>query len=277
KEKYIEFWNEHGKIFKMGYSDYANQEKYLELLRFNSSANSNDKEYTSLAEYVERVKKEQKEIYYLMGSSREALEMDPHLEIYRRKGIEVLYLYEPADEFVISSIMKYKDNEFKSVDQAELEKLDKLEDVEKKKDKSKKLTKDDELQLSSLLSKMKEILGDKVKEVKISERLDESPACLVNPDNTMSASMQKIMQIMNKDSSVPEKIMEVNSDHKLVRNLLKVFKSDANDEYIKNVTEQLYESSLLLEGYLTDPHKLVNRINAMMEDSSDWYTTVKKI
>ena len=277
KEKYIEFWNEHGKIFKMGYSDYANQEKYLELLRFNSSANSNDKEYTSLAEYVERMKKEQKEIYYLMGSSREALEMDPHLEIYRRKGIEVLYLYEPADEFVISSIMKYKDNEFKSVDQAELEKLDKLEDVEKKKDKSKKLTKDDELQLSSLLSKMKEILGDKVKEVKISERLDESPACLVNPDNTMSASMQKIMQIMNKDSSVPEKIMEVNSDHKLVRNLLKVFKSDANDEYIKNVTEQLYESSLLLEGYLTDPHKLVNRINAMMEDSSDWYTTVKKI
>ena len=135
----------------------------------------------------------------------------------------------------------------------------------------------DEKTFGDLLSKIKEILGDKVTDVKVSQRLDKSPACLVNPDDSMSSSMQKIMQIMNKDASVPKKSMEINKDHKLVRNLLKVFKADNNDNYITEVVEQLYDTSLLLEGYLNDPHKLVSRINAMMEESSDWYTEVKKI
>ncbi|MCO6472696.1 MAG: molecular chaperone HtpG [Melioribacteraceae bacterium] len=275
-EKYLEFWKEHGKIFKMGYSDYQNQEKFLELLRFNSSFNEKADDVISLADYVERMKKDQKEIYYISGSSRESITIDPHLEIFKLKGLEVLYLYEPADEFVISSIMKYKDYEFKSVDQVDLKKLNKLDNVEEKKE-SEKLSSDDELHFSSLLSHIKDILGDKVKEVRVSERLKDSPACLVNQDNSMSASMQKIMHIMNKDSSIPQKIMEVNKDHKLIRNLLRVFKADKNDPFIGNVAEQLYESALLLEGYLTDPHKLVNRINNLLNDSSDWYTEVKKI
>ncbi len=275
-EKYLQFWKEHGKIFKMGYSDYQNQEKYLELLRFNSSFNEKAEDVISLAEYVERMKKDQKEIYYISGSSRESIKIDPHLEIFKLKGLEVLYLYEPADEFVISSIMKYKDYEFKSVDQVDLKKLNKLDNVEEKKE-TEKLSSDDELHFSSLLARFKDILGDKVKEVRVSERLKDSPACLVNPDNTMSASMQKIMHIMNKDSSTPQKIMEVNKDHRLIRNLLRVFKADKNDPFIGNVAEQLYESSLLLEGYLTDPHELVNRINNLLNDSSDWYTEVKKI
>lgn len=275
-EKYLQFWKEHGKIFKMGYSDYQNQEKYMELLRFNSSYNEKAEEVTSLAEYIERMKKDQKEIYYISGSSRESISIDPHLEIFKLKGLEVLYLYEPADEFVISSIMKYKDYEFKSVDQAELKKINKFENVEVKKE-TEKLDSDDELHFSSLLSRIKDILGDKVKEVRVSERLKDSPACLVNPDNTMSASMQKIMHIMNKDTSVPQKIMEINKDHKLIRNLLRVFKADRNDPYIESVAEQMYESALLLEGYLTDPHKLVNRINNLLNDSSDWYTEIKKL
>ncbi len=277
KEKYTEFWREYARIFKMGYMDYANQEKYSELLRFDSSANKEGETLTSLAEYVERIKKDQKDIYYMTGPSKEALKMDPHLEVYRRKGIEVLYLYDPVDEFVISSLAKYKDHELKSVDQAELKDLDKFTDVEEKKTKSKTLTKDDELQFSSLLEKMKEILGAKVKEVNVSERLDDSPACLVNADNTMSASMQKMMNIMQNTEKIPEKVMEVNKDHNLIRNLLKVFKSDPNDKYLTEVTNQLYDTSLLLEGYLTDPHKLVNRVNSMLEESSEWYTEVKKI
>lgn len=124
---------------------------------------------------------------------------------------------------------------------------------------------------------MKEILGDKVTEVKISKRLKDSPACLVNPNTGMSASMQKIMNIVNKDNSIPAHILEINEEHKLIRNLLKVFKQNSSDDYIKNVTEQLYESSLLMEGYLADPHKLVNRINQMLSESSDWYTTMKKL
>jgi len=277
KEKYLQFWKEYARIFKMGYTDYANQEKYSELLRFDSSANKESESLTSLTEYVERMKKDQKEIYYMTGSSREALQMDPHLEVYRRKGLEVLYLYDPVDEFVISSLAKYKDHELKSVDQVEFKDLDKFKDAEEKKSKSETLSKDDELQLSSLLGRMKDILGERVKEVKVSERLDDSPACLVNADNTMSASMQKMMNMMSNKEEIPQKMMEINQEHKLIRNLLKVFKADSNDKYITEVTEQLYDTSLLLEGYLTDPHKLVNRVNAMLEESSDWYTEVKKL
>ncbi|MEN8192613.1 MAG: molecular chaperone HtpG [Bacteroidota bacterium] len=277
KEKYSEFWKEYARIFKMGYTDYANQEKYSELLRFDSSVNSENESLTSLAEYVERMKEDQKEIYYMTGSSRDALKMDPHLEVYRKKGIEVLYLYDPVDEFVISSLAKYKDHDLKSVDQTELKDLEKHEDVEAKKTKEETLSKDDELQFTSLLSKMKDILGEKVKEVKVSERLDDSPACLVNVDSTMSASMQKMMNMMANKDEIPQKTIEVNKDHKLIRNLLKVFKSDPNDKYIAEVTEQLYDTSLLLEGYLSDPHKLVNRVNSMLEESSNWYTEVKKL
>ncbi|MDA3860464.1 MAG: molecular chaperone HtpG, partial [Melioribacteraceae bacterium] len=277
KEEYAKFWKEFSRIFKMGYADYANQEKFVELLRFDSSANENKDQLIAFAEYTERMKDEQKDIYYMTGTSREALLSDPHLEIFKRKGLEVLYLYDPVDEFVISSVNKYKEFELKSVDQVDLKSLEKLGDSEDKKEKAEKLSKEDSKELTSLFTKMKEILGDKVTDVKISERLENSPACLVNSDNTMSASMQKMMNMMGNNETIPAKIMELNQDHKLVRNLLKVFKADANDKYIEDVTEQLYESSLLLEGYLSDPHKLVKRINSMLEESSNWYTEVKKI
>jgi len=277
KEKYAQFWKEFARIFKMGYADYSNQEKFVELLRFDSSANENKDQLVAFAEYVGRMKPDQKEIYYMTGPSSDALIMDPHLEIFKRKGIEVLYLYDPVDEFVISSINKYKEFELKSVDQVDLKSLEKLVDSGEKKAKAEELSKADSKHLSSLLKKMKEILGDKVTDVKISERLEDSPACLVNSDNTMSASMQKMMNMMGNNTSIPAKILELNQDHKLVRNLVKIFKADSNDKYISDVTEQLYESSLLLEGYLQDPHKLVNRINSMLEESSKWYTEVKKL
>lgn len=276
-ELYKKFWTEHGKIFKIGYGDYSNHDKFMELLRFNSSANTDATEITSLDEYVKRLKADQKNIYYVFGSSRDAVLLDPHMEIFRKKGIEVLFLYDPADEFVISSLGTYKEYEFKSVEQADLKKLEEFEDVEKSEDKNEKLSDDESKLLDNLLTKIKEILGDKITEVKISQRLDKSPACLVNPDDSMSSSMQKIMQIMNKDASVPKKSMEINKDHKLIRNLIKVYKANNDDNYITEVVEQLYDTSLLLEGYLADPHKLVGRINAMLEESSNWYTQVKNI
>src|SRR5690606_5369419 len=114
-----------------------------QLLRFNSSASKDEKELVSLEDYVGRMKKDQKEIYYAVGASREAIDLNPHLEIYKSKGLEVLYLYDPVDEFVISSIRKHRDFEFKSVDAADLKEIDKLEDVEKKEDQTERLNKDD--------------------------------------------------------------------------------------------------------------------------------------
>ena len=112
--------------------------------------------------------------------------------------------------------------------------------------------------------------------LKNQKRLVDSPSCLVSPDDGFSSQMLKMMKMTNKDVTMQKKIFEVNKDHKLVRNLLKVFKANANDEYITDVVEQLYDSALLQEGTLDDPHNLISRLNRMLEESSDWYTEVKK-
>jgi molecular chaperone HtpG len=272
-ERYTEFWKEHGRIFKLGYMDFANADKYQQLLRFNSSACKDDKELISLDDYVSRVKKDQKEIYYAMGTNREAIDLNPHLEIFKAKGLEVLYLYDPVDEFVVTSIRKYKEYDFKSVDSVDLKSLQKFDDVSEKQSNMEALSKDDEKHFDSLLDKMKKILGDRVKEVRESKRLKDSPSCLVNADDTILSTMRKILKMSNAEISLPnrEVILEINKDHKLIRNLLEIFKRNSDDQFIADTTEQLYESALLLEGSLDDPHKLVNRLNKMLTEASELY------
>ncbi len=272
-EKYAEFWNVHSKVFKMAYNDYANHEKIAELMRFNSSANKDAEGLTSFAEYLERAKEEQKDIYYISGASREALNSDPHLEIFKRKGIEVLYLYEPVDEFVMSGLATYKkDYNLTAVEQADMATLEKFEDVETgQEEEVESLSEGEEAVFKKLLDKIKDILGDRVKDVRESKRLKDSASCLVSPDGSMTSHMQKMLQIMNKDTSVPQKIFEVNKDHKLIRNMLKIYKKNPKDPFIDESIEQLYESALLLEGYLNDPHKLVNRIQDILVKSSEWH------
>ncbi|MBD3225015.1 MAG: molecular chaperone HtpG [Caldithrix sp.] len=275
-DKYKEFWDAHSKVFKMGYTDYANHERIAELLRFNSSVHKDGSELTSFAEYVDRAKEDQKEIYFITGNSREALNTDPHLEIFKRKNIEVLYLYEPVDEFVMSGLSKYKDDyTLTAVEQADLSKIDKYENVETSEEPVEELTKSDETVFKKLLEKVQDILGDRVKEVRESKRLKDSPSCLVSPDGTMTSHMQKIMRIMQKDESVPQKIFEINKNHPLIRNLLAIYKTDPKEPFIVESIEQLYESALLLEGYLNDPHKLVNRMQTILQKSSEWHPNKK--
>jgi molecular chaperone HtpG len=275
-DKYRLFWKEHGKYFKLGYADFNNQEKFMQLLRYNSSTSEKEEDVISFEEYTSRMKEGQKEIYYASGGSRDAINLDPHLEIFRNKGIEVLYLYDPVDEFVIGSLRKFKDFEFKTVDSVDLKELEKFSDV-KEREKAGDLSKDDEKHFDSLLAGIKEILGDRITEVRVSSRLIDSPSCLVNPDDGYSAQMQKLFRLTNQDMGPQKKIFEVNKDHKLIRNLLKIFKTNSKDEYIRDTVEQLYESALLLEGNLLDPHKLVNRISKMLENSSEWYVNTKEI
>jgi molecular chaperone HtpG len=272
---YKEFWKVHSKIFRLGYSDYSNKEKFSELLRYNSSNFQSVDELTSLKEYCERMKSGQKEIFYLSGASKDAINSNPHFEIFRNKELEVLYLYDPLDEFVMEALREYKTFALKSVEQIDTKSLEKFEDVAKKEDNIAGLTKDEEKTLEKLLKHIKEILGDRVTEVRISNRLTDSPSCLVNPADGMTSQMQKIFQIISKDTSIPKKIFEVNKNHKLIRNLLKIYFADSEDEYIQLVVEQLYESSLLLEGYLIDPHKLVNRIKSLLDKSTEWHKAVR--
>ena len=175
------------------------------------------------------------------------------------------------------SFFKINDFDFKSVDHIDFDKINKLKDETEKATPLEELSPEDSKQFAGLLAKIKEILGDRILEVQESKRLSGSAACVVSPDEGFSSSMQKILRMTNKNYSEQKKIFEVNKGHKLTRNLLKVFKADANDEYIKDVVEQLYESALLLEGSLADPHTLANRINKMLDQSSDWYTSIKKV
>ena len=276
-ERYAEFWKEHGRVFKLGYMDFTNTDKYQQLLRFNSSNSKDEKELVSLEDYVGRMKKDQKEIYYSLGTSKEAIDLNPHLEIFKSKGLEVFYLYDPVDEFVVTSIRKHKDFDFKSVDGVDLKELDKLEDVVKEEEPKEKFSKEDDKSFGKLMLKMKEILGDRVTEVHESKRLKGSPSCLINTDDTMSSTMQKILKMSNQGMAMPaqKRLMEINKNHKLIRNLISVFKKNEGDSFIADTTEQLYESALLLEGNLEDPYKLVNRLNKMLTDASELYASSK--
>jgi len=270
KGKYSEFWTSHGRSFKLGYMDFANRDKYAELLRFNSSKCEDALELVSLSEYIDRAKPGQKEIYYVFGMSREAIALNPHMEIFKAKGIEVLYLFEHLDEFAMDSVGKYKELALKSIEHADPESLEKFESVVTE-EKAEPLSTEDEKAFEKFLERVKEILGDRITEVRISARLSESPCCLANPDGGITSSMQKILQIVSKDASIPKKIFEINKDHKLIRNLLAIYKTSSVDEYLTATVEQLFESALLLEGYLKDPHAMVSRIQDILNKSSGWY------
>jgi molecular chaperone HtpG len=274
-DNYNLFWKEFGRQFKLGYTDYANAEKFAGLLRFNSSHNEKAEDLISLEDYTTRMKPDQNEVYYLFATNRDAMKSNPHLEIFKKKGIEVLYLYDPIDEFVMEGLRKFKDHNLKSVEQADLENIEKFADQEDKQ-KVDELNKEDKKSFDKLLRRMKDVLGENVNDVVESKRLTDSPVCLVSPDGTMTSSMQKIMQIMNKDGSVPKKTMEINRDHPLVRNLLTIYKKDVNDPHFERVTKQLYESALLTEGYMDDAHQMVNRIEELLEQSTEWYLERKE-
>jgi molecular chaperone HtpG len=266
-DKYATFFKEHGQALKLGYGDFANREAFADLMRFDSSAVEPEANFTSLSAYVERAKEGQKSIYYLSGPSRAALDLNPHLEIFRAKGLEVLYLYEPVDEFIMDTIGTYKDLKLKSAELADHAELEAFEG-EAPKTETPDLSEEEESSIDDFLKKIKELLGDRVTDVRLSTRLTQSPSCLVSPDDHMTSSMQKIMRLVSKDTSIPKKTLEINRDHALIRNLLSIYRRDNADPFMAKAVEQLYDSALLLDGYLSDPHQMVARINDLLADAS---------
>ena len=276
KDKYNAFWKHHGNIFKLGYSDFANKDRVAGLLRFNSSA-ADAEGLVSLEEYIGRVKEGQHEIWYAAAPNREAAQVNPHLEMFRRKGIEVLYLYEPVDEFCLESLGKFKEFEFKAVEHADSATLDGFADTEDDKPAVAPLSETDQNAFEGLLARIKTVLGDKIAEAKVSHRLADSPACLVATDANVTSSMDKIMRILQKDDSIPKKIFEINKDHPLVRSLLRVYKLDADSALLDSMIENLFDTTLMLDGYLNDPHALAARTNKLLEQASGWYADLREM
>ena len=277
-EKYNQFWKEFGRIMKEGYNDYANKEKLSDLYRFNSSKCKSADELISLQTYVDRMKDKQDSIYYLSGQSREVIEKNPVMEIFKSKDIEVLYLYDPVDEFVMSGLYDYKEKKFASADQADissLEKIEKTEDEAKDKEKDEKEAAEPaEKEMETLARRIKDILGDRVEDVKVSKRLVDSPAVLVSSNPGMSAQMQKMMFSLNKSATIPKKVMEINPKHPLIKNFLTIYGKDPKDAYLEKTVNRLFESVLLLDGYLTEPYKMVEGVQELLAESTEMY--VKK-
>ena len=273
KDKYEIFWKLHGKYFKFAFNDYLNRERMAPLMRFTSSTLESNG-LASLDQYLERAKEDQKEIWYVAAPSPEAARVNPHMERFRRKGIEVLYLLEPVDEFALTSLNTYKEHTFKSVEQAEASDLDAFADLDETPT-APTLSDDEKTTFDKLLQAIQGILGDRVKEVRVSDRLAGSPAVLVSADG-MSSSMEKLIRVMQKDDSAPQKILEINPDHPLMRTLLRIFSENADNPLVTEFTNSLFDNVQLLDGTIADPYLMADRNLKLMSKAIAWYADVSK-
>jgi molecular chaperone HtpG len=264
-EDYLKFYKEFGPVLKEGiHFDYANKEKLQDLLLFESSKTEPGAP-VSLKEYAERMPEAQKEIYFITGSSRSAVEMSPHLEIFRKKDFEVLFLIDPVDEWVTQGLTEYDGKKLKAVDRGDLE----IDTEEEKKEKEAKKEAASE-QYKGLLEFIGEQLKEKVKEVRLSSRLTDSACCLVADEYGMNANMERILKAMNQDVPESKRILELNPDHPLMTSLAEMYAADKNNSSPGNgklgdYCELLYDQGLLTEGSpIADPLRFSRLVSELM-------------
>lgn len=254
KERYFEFYEQYGRLIKEGvYQDFEHKEALTDLLRFKSTREDG---LVSLREYVDRMREDQKSIYYITGQNQVSLRNSPLLEMYAKKDIEVLILDDEIDEIIITGVPKYDDKELKSVNRSGAS-----DDFNEDADKEKK----EEKTLKPVLKKMKKLLGDKVKDVKISSRLNDSPSCIVADENDPTAQMQEMMRSMGQmDMPEIKPILEINPNHDIVSKL----KEKTRQKSFDNIAYLLYEQALIQEGVkLEDPSGFVNRLNDVIKET----------
>ncbi len=263
-EDYLKFYRQFGAILKEGIpTDFTNRERIAKLLRFHSSKAAVDDRLVSLDEYVSRCKEDQTQIYYLGGPDLNSLRKNPNLEIFRRRDLEVLFLVEPIDEFVMSALGTYQGKAFTSIDSANL----KLPGGEVQSE-----SKAEETPSSGfgrVLQLFREALGDRVKEVRRSDRLTESPCCLVNAEGGLSTQMQRLLKMANRDVPLVAKVLEVNPKASLIQRLASLSVNPEHDDFIKQVGLQLWTNASILEGELPEPEQMVARIQTMMEQAAE--------
>ena len=249
-EDYAAFWNEFGMVIKEGVvEDFANKDKISNLLRFSSTATDSADQTVSLKDYIGRMNKDQKNIYYVTADNYDAAKGSPHLEIFKQKDIEVLLLSDRVDEWLVANFGEFEELSLKSIAKGDLDDLDSKEDKKKKE----KTVKDYE----KVISKAQEILDNQVKEVKVSSRLSESPSCLVADENELGGNMERIMKSLGQDVPETKPILEINPNHPLVMKL----KTKIDDDIVK----VLFDQAVLSEGgQIKEPAEFVKRMNKLM-------------
>jgi len=258
KDKYAKFWTEFGQVLKEGIGeDMANKERIAKLLRFASTHNDSDAQTVSFADYIGRMKEGQDKIYYLTADSWAAAKNSPHLEIFRKKGVEVLLLTDRVDEWMLSFLHDFEGKELASVAKGDLD-LGKLEDEAEKKQHE-----ETEAAYKELVEKMKTSLDAKAKDVRVTFRLTDSPACLVAEENDMSANLLRMLKAAGQKAPDSKPILEINPDHPLVQRLK--YEEARFDDW-SNI---LFDQAMLAEGgTLADPAGFVRRLNQMLLDMS---------
>jgi len=201
------------------------------------------------------MKEGQKEIYYIVGDDPKSVLRSPHLDYFQSQGTEVMLLTEPMDSFMLMGLRQYKDYELKNVAQAE------IEDIEKPKE-EKESEKIPDVDFSSLIDRFKGVLGERVTDVRASQRLSQSVARLVDPDGTMNPELQRVYKYLGKEYEVPKKILELNPSHSILKNLLQL---EPGSELQTTIIEQIYDSALLVEGLHPDPSSMASRVQQIME------------
>ncbi|WP_417347781.1 molecular chaperone HtpG [Ferrimonas sp.] len=252
-EKYQKFWGEFGNVLKEGPAeDQGNKEKIAKLLRFASTHNDTSAETVSLEEYLSRAIEGQDKIYYIVADSYQAAKNSPHLELLRKKGIEVLLMSERIDEWLMSHLTEFDGKQFVSVTQGDLQ----LPESDEEKAEAEKQAQEHQ----ALLTRFQESLGDKVKEVKVSQRLTDSPSCIVTSDQDMSSQMVKMMKAMGQEVPEVKPVFELNLEHPLVAKL----EQEQDEERFGKWAELLLSQAMLAErGSLEDPSQFVAQMNSL--------------
>lgn len=256
KEKYATCWKEFGRVLKEGPAeDYDNREKIAKLLRFSSTHTDLEEENMSLSDYISRMKPEQKKIYYVTAENFLSAKHSPHLEAFRKESIEVLLLHDRIDEWLVSSLTEFDGKSLQSVAKGILDEA--IAKEEQTKDERKK----DEKTYEGLIKQVKDLLKDKVKDVRLTYRLTVSPACIVSDDYDMNRNMQRILQSIGQEVPEVKPIFELNPKHALIERL----KAETDEDRFKNWVDVLFDQAVLAEGgHLKDPAGFVERMNKLL-------------
>ena len=255
-EKYAKFWEAYDRFIKQGIAiEPEEPEALYPLLRFHTT--SHPQEWSSLDAYIERMKPDQKDIYYLMGDNQRSLVHSPHLDVVRRLGYEVLLLTDPVDAFMLVRLTQYKDYSLSNVASAKLE-LPK-EEVERDAASQEAVPEADS---AALIERFKSHLGEKVSDVRMTDRLSDSPARLVDPEGALNQEMQRVYKLLNRDFEAPKKVLELNPRHPILVGLNAL---PAGSPLGPLVIDQVYEDALLIEGLHPDPAGMIARIQKLIE------------